>query len=325
MIHPEWKQEYINYCVSMGAGISAKKRIALLFKRISGIEGECGTDICMMDAEHASAILKSPGVLSVNVFYASVCILRDYVNWCAVRERTSPEAHALFVVPEGLEPVRRTMVSGPEHLELVLNLILDAVSSETVDSILRLYAWMLFAAMHPEDIQNIRVSDVDLDRMSVRANQKEYVLHKLAAPALEFAVYGDRFRISHPQFSSKPRDGSDFLMRGTKGVLEWHDCSSRMTRKFAEARRAGKCSLAPTFLSIGKSGMFYEIYREELSGSYPDFTVDIEEYMTYKTERRKKNYSVNGKDATEIHRRALMTSFLEDYSRWKLAFLPSLQ
>ena len=113
-------------------------------------------------------------------------------------------------------------------------------------------------------------------------------------------------------------------MRSTRGVLDWRDCSSRVARKYAAARKEGRCDIAMTSHSVGKSGLFYKIYCEELAGSWPDFTVDIEDYMAFRTERDGKGYSVYGTDATEIRRHALTTSFLEDYSRWKLAFLPSM-
>lgn len=324
MLHPEWKQEYIRYRVAKGADSAEKKRISTLFRRISDAEVQADTDIAEMDAQSAAAVMKAPGVLSASIFYTSVCTLRDYASWCVMTERAHTEACALSVVPDGLDAVRETMVSGPEHLESALNIILSPVESGSAETLLRAYVWLVYAGVHPEDIQNLKSSDVDLDRLTVKAGRKEYRVCGYAAAALDFAVNGTSLRISHPQYSARPREESDFLMRGTKSVLTWNDCSSRIGRKCLEARREGRMNLALTNLSIGRSGMFYGIYHNELAGYTPDFTADIEEYMTYQTERRGKGYSVYGADATGIRRNLLLTSFLEDYSRWKLAFLPSM-
>lgn len=324
MLHPEWKQEYIRHCVTNGADQAERKRLSTLFRKISGAESQADADIAEMDRESAAAVMKSPGVLSTSIFYSSVCTLRDYVSWCVMTERVRMEACALSVVPDGLEIVRETMVSGPEHLESVLNIILSPAECGSADTLLRAYAWLVFAGMHPEDIQNLRNSDVDLDRLTVRAGQKEYSVCGYAAQALDFAVNGSSLRIPHPQYDARQREESDFLMRGTKSVLAWSDCSSRIGRKCRKAKKEGRLNLVLTNLSIGRSGLFCGIYHNELAGYAPDFTADIEEFMAYKTERRGKGYSVHGADATVIRRSLLLTTFREDYSRWKLAFLPSM-
>lgn len=324
MYNREVKQRYIDSLVKSLAEPRVLKRVNLLFERIEGAESEAGADISEMDFINAEKILKSPGVLRPSVFYTSVDILFGYVRWCVLEELTGPEPAALRVVPDGLDAVRDCMVSSDSHLESLLNLVCDK-RHDTSDMLLRGFAWLVFAGVHFEDIGRLTADDLLWDDLAIKAPDKTHKLSRFAMPSMEFLAEADSFSIPHPQYKNRKRAEGTELMRGTMGIMDPHDAATRLRKKFLAAKKEGRCQTVPTPTDIWKSGLFSEMRKIEMLGFVPDFAVDVDEYMSYKTSRMNKGYSVNGKDATEINRRALLTRFLEDYSRWKLAFQPRFQ
>lgn len=323
MYNNEQKQRYIDSLVIDGADRQKIKRTSLLFARIEENEIMAEADVSHMDFEYAQALLRSPGVLRPSVFYTSITIIRDYIRWCITEGLAEPSSPALRVVPEGLEETRNSMVSGDIGLAAVLDKACDGVEKGTSDILLRGFAWLMFSGVHFEDANKLTAEDFLPDVPAVKSGGRVLVLSPYAVPAIRFLAESDSFAVNHPQYKIRKRMEGTQLMRGTIGVVEPKSAAGRLQKRFNDAKAAGKCSVTLTATNIGKSGLFSTMHEIELGGFEPDFAVNVGEFMAYQTDKRGKPYTSNGADATVVRRRSLMTSFLEAYSRWKLAFTPS--
>ena len=315
----ERKQEYIRYCTANGADLKYQKKLKLLFSHTGAFESSENTDVSIMTDEQVCRMLQS-GIIGKTRICTSLCMLRAYAMWCAESDPAVFGSGILSYLPDGLEKTRRCMVSGDIHLNDVMNILFAPEEDGRADNILRAFLWLVYAGVFPDQIFNITKEDIDFMDLTVRSCGVVYKISRLACPSLRFCSESDTVAVDHPQYKSRRRIQGSSIMRGTRSVLCMHVLTNRLSLIQKDAEESGKLQMDFSPYDIFKSGRFADMYEAERGGVFPDFSLDVDVFMNHKTNRFGKQYKHYGNDAFEVHKRMMSAVFLEDYSRWKLAF-----
>ena len=313
------KQKYIRYCTASGADIKYQKKIRLLFSHTENFETAEDTDVSMMSQDQVARMIDL-GVLGKTRVFTELCILRSYTMWCAESDPALYGSGILSFVPNGLDDTRRNMVSGDVHLNQIMNELFAPEKDGKSDNLLRAFLWLIYAGVYANMITDIKKNDMNLSDMTVTSGDRVYKLSRLSRTSLLFSSESDTLSINHPQYKSRKRIAGNSIMRGTRSVLTVKDICRRIAIAQDDANRSGKIQTEFTPYSIYKSGRFADMYDAERTGVFPDFSLDVEDFMAHRIDYAGTKYLAHGADASEINKRKLTATFLEDYSRWKLAF-----
>lgn len=322
MYQQDQKAAYLNDCAMRGADRTQIKKIALVFSHVEPREEAFGADVSRMSADQAQAVACS-GALAKTRICTEICILRAYAKWCIINGLASEESGFLRYEPEDI--IRKTkeeFVSGEDHLQRFLDGILAPEEEGRSDNLLRLCAWMSYAGVFYDKLDEVQVSDVDLDNLTVVSDGRAYKLSRLAEASLRFAVLSDKIAVDHPQYRFRSRIESPYLLRGSRSVLKSRDVFNRL-RIVQKKAFGGQKRHVITSYDLYRSGRFADMYAMERSGFFPDFAADADEFMRHNESVNARLYKSRGEKSREINLRQIKAVILEDYSRWKLAFTPS--
>lgn len=298
-----------------------------VFLLVAPYEEEKQADICTWGREECQSVLeKLAGFRS----YSSdnrAKLLRRYATWCISENIPGATDNLREVKATGKSKVREMTISGPEHLEKILNGVFDPVEMATSDDILRGYCWLAFSGLPDDEMGNIRNADVDLDRFVVSYGGAEYPLCAQAVSTLRILREMSAFRYYHPgyvdEFVWRTRSNGDKLLRGIRGanpnVLVLR---SMLSARVNEAFKSNKIDVKISYYRIWISGQFYRMFQRERMGEPVDFSelaaLDIrqreEKGKPYKLSSEKSGRTLTSK-TNEIS-----TSYQKDYERWKLAY-----
>lgn len=321
MYKEEQKQSFINRCAELGATDAYIQRVSLLFRRIAKFEERCSADVSEINPEQASELYAS-GLMKATTAHISLCILKSYTAWCIRNGWADADSGIMKFMPDDIADARMTMVSGDRQLADYLDGILPPVEEGTANNLIRAFLWMCFAGIQPHDIESVQNSDVNIAEKTVRARGYTHLLSPLAMPAVEFSVKADVLSIDHPQYKSRDRIKSGCIMRGTSSVLSMTDITKRLTLIQKNQKRHGRLWMKLTPMSVFWSGMFYEMYLLERSGTFPDFSEYAERFMEFRIDHFGTRYEMyEGIKYEDTYRNMLMIKMLENYSEWKLAFV----
>lgn len=298
--------------------------IGLLFSRIEDIETELNTDIVSMTEETIAEIMQSERVRTSR-YYTSLCILKSYAAWCVKYGLADPDSGLLTYAPEGLDETRRKTVSGAIQLNNLMDKLFSPVDRGEMDNLIRVFLWMVFAGIPISEAEVIHTDDVDLTRMTVRSFGREYGIHRLSVPSFRFVIESDKIRIDHPQYQFRKRIDSPMLLRGSRSDCTAKYLAGQLRTAQMKGRDAGTVDSEITATSIYWSGRYSDMYIAECAGVFPDFSANVDDYMdNARIGRHRSGYQIKDRsteDAQTINKRYLRTMFMEDYSRWKLAFM----
>lgn len=314
MYNPEMKQRFIDeHTTSSHTQMSAR----VLFNATEPYETNLGMDICAMSTDKLQPVIDDVLGVRTRGKYTQIIMLREYVAWCRLAKYPGVTDSIRHVSILGLGKIRKQMVSSPFHLQQYFNAVFDPESDETIDNIYRCYLWLAYGGVSREAALDIKTSDVHLDTLSVECQGKEVPIYREALPAFRNAVVLTSFFVKHPNYV-KPvgadRVPGDRLMRGVKANAQLLTISSTLSKRFAEAAKAGRTELQLSYYKIWLSGVFYRMYELERSGSPVDFSGIVAEEMSEKT------YSTSERDSLRQRQRRKEKDYAEDYLRWKLAF-----
>lgn len=177
---------------------------------------------------------------------------------------------------------------------------------------------MAFSGIREEDTLSITASDVDFMDMSIRYGENCVPLYRESLPAFHNAVELPGFLYKHPNYAKeirRDRVPGDTIMRGVRATTKTMSIRSMLSHRSAAALQDGKTKQQLSFYRVWMSGLFYRMYERERAGIPVDFSDAAVDFMSGRT------YVVKGRVKLEHKQNKIEKDYMEDYQRWKLAFL----
>ena len=175
--------------------------------------------------------------------------------------------------------------------------------------------------MEEEAILRVKCSDVDFENMVIHLDGQEFEIYRQAIPAFKNAATLTEFVYKHPNYPPdkkviRNRAPGNTLIRGirsTTSALALRVELSRRSKKFVED---GSTDKQLSHYRVWLSGLFYRMHQRELAGIPVDFSGEASKFMEGKT------YKLDtGRNTPEAKKRAVVNDYVQDYERWKAAFL----
>ena len=335
MYNPEQKKSYLAFLESTNASAERIDFAEGVLMKVESAESSAGSDVCGMEEEQASALIGKKRSNSDDNHFRFLWEIYSYVKWCA--------ANNLCSISEWTNAVRNSVdfktardqfVANDLDLQIRLDKILTDEKKMTLDTMIRACAWLLYAGVDIESVCAVKSSDIDLDALTVRSDDTWYDISEYGARSIRFAAEADSY-VRHHTASSRYRHSSedmdivrckvdDYIFTDSVGRIDLGRISDVFNKK-VRAFYDGKISKRKlTLRSISVSGFFHRMYEIELSGNDPFFSVDLRKYGRLIQEESQ--YRITKRQHEKIARPVQDTRLrlLEDYCRWKLAFLPQI-
>lgn len=291
----------------------------LLFRAFAPYEESWGADLCTRTKEELSPVFDSLVGMRAKSKFKRLTILKSYVRWCVLNQVPGAIDGASDMSVAGLGKIKTMTVKGPTQLQKYLNEICDPESEETVDNIYRCYYWMAFGGIPEEEILDVKCSEISFEDMEIHHGDIIAPLYRESIPAFKNAVRLGAFRYKHPLYSKdivRPRAPGDTVIRGIRSAPSTSAMRVELSRRSRKAIEDGKTNIKLSYYRAWISGLFYRMYEQEELGIPADFTEAAENYTkgkAYKLDNTKKTQ--NG------IRREIANDYMEDYERWKAAFM----
>lgn len=314
MFNDEQKTRFIR---SYTSSINTANVATNVFNSFEKHEQEWGDDLCTRSADELQPVIDDILGLRSKSRWMTLSILKEYAKWCLMMRVPDACDGMLHIEVSGIDKVRKQMVASPLHLQMYLDQVFDKESQETIDNIYRCYYWMAYGGISEEDTLFINRSDVDLELMLIRYNNTSVPIYREALPAFRNAMQLSSFVYLHPNYTKtirRDRVPGEELMRGIKATTKTMTIRSSLSRRSADAIKAGKTEQQLSFYRVWLSGLFYRIYERERAGVPVDFSEAAVNFMEGKT------YVLCGREKIEHKQNRIERDYMEDYQRWKLAF-----
>lgn len=291
------------------------------FEAMEPYECQWEADLCTKSKDELSPVIEQLVGFRVRSRWQRIIIFQKYVKWCIANRVPGACDGMLHIDTVGLSKVRSQMVANPMQLQMYLDAICEPESEQTTDNIYRCFYWMAYSGMDEEEILEVKISDVDFENMVVRHGDNEYEIYRDAIPAFKNAATLTEFVYKHPNYPPdkivrRNRTPGNTLIRGirsTTSTLSLRVELSRRSKKFIED---GTTDKQLSYYRVWMSGLFYRMYQRELAGIPVDFSGAASKFMEGKT------YKLDtGRNTPEAKKRAVVNDYLQDYERWKAAFL----
>lgn len=298
--------------------ISTAKSCASVFNATEKYEQKASKDIFEMSQDELQEVIDGITGLRAKSKYGRIVLLREYVKWCLSKNVPNVNRNIFQVSQMGLDKVRTMMAANPTHLQRYLNQLYEKESEETVDNVFRCYFWLAYAGVPEESICDIKTSDVHLEDMYVLHNGISYTIYKEAIPCIKNCMYLQSFLYKHPLYAPSRRDRieSDILMRGIKALPNIFTIRSQISKRAGEAFSSGITSQKLSYNRVALSGVYYRTHELELAGVPVDFAEETMKFMDGKTYKLS-----SGRNKIDAKARRIEKEYLEDYDRWKIAFM----
>lgn len=311
------EEQKIRFIRSYTSSINTANVATNVFNGFESYESAWSADLCTRTADELQPIIDEILGLRSKSRWMTLSILKEYAKWCMMMKVPGACDGMLHIEVSGLDKIRKQMVSSPLHLQMYLDKVFVDESEETIDNIYRCYFWMAFGGISEEDTLFIKNSDVDLEQMLIRYNNTSAPIYREALPAFKNAMQLQSFVYLHPNYSEsirRDRVAGEELMRGIKAVTKTMTIRSSLSRRSAEAIKAGRTEQQLSFYRVWLSGLFYRIYERERAGVPVDFSEAAVSFMEGKT------YVLCGREKIKHKQNRIERDYMEDYQRWKLAF-----
>ncbi len=281
------------------------ERVAL--NAVGKAEKRNGKDVSLFSVEEMQDMFDTNFNADKSYREYAYLIIKDYILW-----RKSQGYEVLDSIDsvniDNIGIIRRTMVSSPKHLDMVLDSFLEPVSKKSFDCLMRCYLWMPFLGMKNDtEVPTIKTNEVDLIKMIIAHNGKYYEMYKESIPAFRVVCEEDSlwFTRSDTGGNVRKRVKSEYLFRSFK-----RESLSLRTLRTISRSRCSKKGL--TYSNIYWSGIFYRMFEFERIGIEPDFRSEAISQLKLAgvadpTEKTKQS-------------RELMLRIETRYNNWKRAF-----
>lgn len=296
---------------------NTSKTCETIFKAVEKYECEWGGDISTMDLDTLCQVIENVTGMRSRSKYSYIYILKEYSKWCMDHGVQGANDNIYKINIMGLEKIRQQTVSSPAQLEDYLNKLYEPVKEKTNDIVFRCYYWLAFAGMEEEDIVSVKCADVDFVDMVIRYSGTEFPIYREAVPAVRSCVELTKFAYKHPRYSTviwKDRIPGDTLIRGTKAKYSLKNIREYISKRAKKKRDAGDVTLNLSHQRTWISGIFYRMYEQEQMGIAPNF-----KYIAANRRDRRCDIA-EGEEAQKRRIRQRNCDYLEDYTRWKLAY-----
>lgn len=308
----------INFIRDYTQSINTANVATTIFNAFEPYEIEWKSDLSTKSAGELQPVIDEIVGLRRKSQWMSLTVLKEYVKWCIAMNVPGACDGMLHITVAGLDKVKRQMVSGPVHLQRYLDELFDPESKETVDNLYRCYYWMAFSGIQEDETLSIKTTDIDFTEMTIRCGDNVFPLYRESLPAFHNAIELTEFSYIHPNYSKiirRNRVPGETIMRGVKAVTKTLTIRSVLTHRSADALHRGKTKQQLSFYRVRISGLFYRMYERERAGIPVDFSDAAVKFMSGKT------YTLNEKYKIEYKQNSVERDYMEDYQRWKLAFL----
>ena len=298
-----------------------------VFDLVAPYEEEKCSDICTWDIQECKRVLE---VLAGFRSYSSenrANLIRRYVKWC-IEQGVPGASDAIFhVKASGDTKIREMTLSGPAHLESILNAVFSPVSDVTSDNILRAYCWLAFCGMDDNGIVALRTKEVDLSSLVITSNGEKYQIVDEAVPCFRILKEMSAFRYYHPGYDDgfiwRPRVDGDKFLRGIRTAEQSVvQLRSMLSKTINAAVKDKKIDVKISHYRIWISGEFYRAFQKELRGESIDFYHLAERAVRIREEKGEpyKLEADSRKRTIDAKKREIETGFQNDYIRWKRAY-----
>lgn len=251
------------------------KSVALkLFKSSKTYEEAANKDISEFTAYEFAQFLK----LEVRLFVDRKSLCEAYIAYAAWSVKSEFSNHFEFPQPSRKSkrvPTKNisnvdNMVSCPRHLQKILDTVYPPINmsnynENTVFIARRALYWLLFCGVPEDDVCKITKEHIYFDRRRIVFNGTEYQMYEESISALTAACSATQFKYEHPYYTTliDRTSTSDSILRGIREFTDKHLSTQR-----GETLKDFKKKNVPflIFDYVWKSGVFYRMYEEEISG-----------------------------------------------------------
>lgn len=289
---------------------NTKKVATHVFNASSKFEESRGRDVCEFPTEELQEVVDAVLGLRTRSKWLGVHVLEEYFKWCQISNYAIEDQSIQNVSLLGIDKLRSQLVASPTHLQKVLDTFLDKEEEETLESLYRCYYWFAFMGVPEVTTFELLVDSVDFSQLSIITEDGEYPIYREAIPAIRNASQLKDFAYKHPLYNDvirRNRLDSEKLMRGVKADLDLMSARDVLSKKIRGEIKKGTPIGQLTYNRMEMSGKFYRTFERERAG----FSIDSKEVTPQHP---------NGKENLSKSQRIKEISYMEDYSRWKLAF-----
>ena len=288
-----------------------------LFNRVEKYEERWGDDVCTRSVGELQPMVDDIIGLRTTARCARLIVLREYARWCISNGIPGASDSIFHVNTAAVSKVKAQTVFNPAELQKHLDILFLPEDRESVDCIYRCYMWLAYCGIEEDDAFEIACENVDFDNMVINYQGKKYPIYKESVAAFKNAVNLKQFAYIHPLYFNvvmKDRALGNNLLRTTANNCNPQSFKTEISRtEKANEKLTGK---RLSYSRVKLSGLFYRTYIQELLGDTIDFLAVAEEQM------RGKEYKLDsGRNTRDAKKRQIARDYLDNYRRWKLAFV----
>lgn len=334
MYNEELKTRFI---AEYAGGLLTTGRLAdMLFRRLGKYENVWQADVCTRTVEQLQPAIDEIAAVRGRDRWVYATILAEYAKWCMAMGVPGACDGLMHVSVDaaGENAMRHQTVSSPEHLQRVLDDIMDPESEETVDLIYRGFCWLTYGGMPHECIYTATAQDVDFARMQVRYRlpsieddtveiERFARLYRESLVSIGAAATLSSFIYRHPLYepSRRERYPGDELLRGFKAPPGANTLDVLINRRNASALKEGRTDVRISYQRLRLSGVFYRTYEIERKTGQILFEDEISSTLI-RLDSTNENGSGSASSQKYIKTRQaqIRNSYYDDYLMWKKVF-----
>lgn len=288
-----------------------------LFNRVEKYEERWGDDVCTRSVSELQPMVDDIIGLRTTARCARLIVLREYARWCISNGIPGASDSIFRVNTAAVSKVKAQTVFNPAELQKHLDILFLPEDKESVDCIYRCYMWLAYCGIEEDDAFKIACENVDFDNMVINYQGKRFPIYKESVAAFKNAVNLKQFAYIHPLYFNvvmKDRASGNNLLRTTANNCNPQSFKTEISRtEKANEKLTGK---RLSYSRVKLSGLFYRAYIQELLGDTIDFLAVAEEQMSGK------EYKLDsGRNTRDAKKRQIARDYLDNYRRWKLAFV----
>lgn len=287
--------------------------VVALFKTVKLYEDKWGGHIHTRSLEEVQDFIDIE--LSKNKLYPAIkfYFLKKYFCWCKENNIKVSEGLDVKIKLSWLSDIENKLVKDALQLRIYLDALFSPEEDVSTDVLLRAYCWLSYMGLSDDQIDNLRLSDVDLSEMIIVVDGKIYDIYREAFRSIKICVERDILKYNHSKYSTLiKRIEGDRVIRGVKSERKSVTLKSDISTANKQALENKKTNLNLTPRSIKMSGIFSRQYERERMGQPIDFSWLVSS-----------EYSEISKQADYEKRKVLYRkekNYQDEYYRWKIIF-----
>ena len=277
MYNSDLKEKFIN---TFAKTQTDKDKCLMVFRETEKYELELGIDLYHMNFDQLESSLRNVGGVKKGYNMVILCFLKNYLKWCSDQGLEVFDVDVLKL-NIGEDNARRSLVANPYHLQCLLNAMFEPEDYESNDCVIRSAIWLSYSGIKPQDICCVTKEDVDISKMLIHFNNKDYPIYRESLKCLSFCKEATQFNYYHPNYHTKikPRVDGKELLCSTKTILTGHSLATAIVKKrMAALDKGNSIDVNITMEHVWISGIYHRSREIEIAtGISPDFVWLAEE------------------------------------------------